>query len=79
MARKVTVQGLLVTDLAHLSRQLTELTLLLAHLCLLFILLSFITADHIVPYHGAKIAVSNAKGHTRMLKPAAGPTVGDGD
>ena len=62
---KRTIQGLLVTDLAHLGRQLAEVTLLLTHLCLLLILSSFFAADHLVPYRRAKISVSNDKDHAR--------------
>ena len=51
------------TDIAHLGRQLVEVTLLLARLCLIFILSSFIEADHLVPYRRAEISVSNANDH----------------
>ena len=52
-------------DLAHLSHQLADVILLLAHLCLLFILSSVVAADHLIPYHGTKTYVSSAKDHTR--------------
>ena len=56
---------MLVTDLSHLTRQIAEVTLSLAHIYLLFILLSFVMADCLVPYLRDKVSVSNAKNHAR--------------
>ena len=56
---------MLVTDLSHLSRQLTNVTLLCARLCFIFILLSLVAVDHPVPYLRAEILISNTKDHTR--------------